>query len=593
MAVIALFAIISIPYYGSSFSSGLDPSWNLALNYIAFSEYKFGTDVIFTHGPLGFICSALAINSNLLVAQILWLIFYGVQIGLITRLIRKNNTSKKILFAFLSMYMVGLPRAGDYLCCILMLCLVLAWDGDKVAGIASGIITSFVFFVKFSSAIFAITTIIAFIAMSYFQENRKAYLKGFIIIPFGIVFGYLFYHPSISGLISYLIGSIEMTSGYTVAMSYTRNDMYVYWVILIVVLYLLIAGLLFKGNKNLGLVMVWFAPGLFLLYKHGFVRADGHTSQAFCGIFWMLSVLVLCLKDGEDVGGGGNQKAVLACSSVMIAVAYLCSASSPDTVYYKLKGYIADIPINSMLVSDSRKTLPHLGPKMREIIDDDTVTVYPWEVSYVAADRLNYAPMPVLQAYSAYTPYLDEVNAMFFQGMDAPRYIIMNCDTIDKRLPFVEAPETWNQIMFNYSAVFYDEANGLVLLEKTKAYVGQKQTYTMAAYDSNATITFDGADYMTIRFKHNLRGRLAKLFWKIPEVDMRVVYADGTVKEGRIIPENLSGDVCIRSLPYDNETLIDAVNDDGVKSMIKEISFSGEGLRYYHGKIDVGVSGLR
>src|ERR1017187_162361 len=54
--LLAYAASITLPLVFNSTSTGLDPSWSFASNYFPGSDYNYGPAVIFTHGPLGFVC---------------------------------------------------------------------------------------------------------------------------------------------------------------------------------------------------------------------------------------------------------------------------------------------------------------------------------------------------------------------------------------------------------------------------------------------------------------------------------------------------------------------------------------------------------
>src|SRR6187551_2006121 len=72
-------------------SSGLDPSWRMAVGYAAEHNWQFGTDIVFTYGPLGYLLAstnsgglyfqhlAWQIGANLIFAVGIW--FLGRSYG--------------------------------------------------------------------------------------------------------------------------------------------------------------------------------------------------------------------------------------------------------------------------------------------------------------------------------------------------------------------------------------------------------------------------------------------------------------------------------------------------------------------------------
>lgn len=52
--ILAYAALLLLPAYAPVLP-GLDQSWQFALNHFVHTQFKFGPDLIFTYGPLGFV----------------------------------------------------------------------------------------------------------------------------------------------------------------------------------------------------------------------------------------------------------------------------------------------------------------------------------------------------------------------------------------------------------------------------------------------------------------------------------------------------------------------------------------------------------
>lgn len=61
---------------------------------------------------------------------------------------------------------------------------------------------------------------------------------------------------------------------------------------------------------------------------------------------------------------------------------------------------------------------------------------------------------------------------------------------------------------------------------------------------------------------------------------------DGTERTGRIVPENLVNGLCINSLPYDKETVINTFSNENAPR-INTITFSGPGLKFYKKQLKI------
>ena len=64
ISIVLLILWATLPIYFAKISSGLDPSWIYAINVAGPMGLKFGEDVFFTYGPLGFLCSCAAVGGN-------------------------------------------------------------------------------------------------------------------------------------------------------------------------------------------------------------------------------------------------------------------------------------------------------------------------------------------------------------------------------------------------------------------------------------------------------------------------------------------------------------------------------------------------
>jgi hypothetical protein len=83
---------------------------------------------------------------------------------------------------------------------------------------------------------------------------------------------------------------------------------------------------------------------------------------------------------------------------------------------------------------------------------EGAVDIQPWEIGMAYAYDLDWDPSPVLQAYSAYTPYLDEQDAAHFSSGSAPRSVVLTDVSIDGRYPAFDEPAAFRALLENYRA---------------------------------------------------------------------------------------------------------------------------------------------
>jgi hypothetical protein len=89
------------------------------------------------------------------------------------------------------------------------------------------------------------------------------------------------------------------------------------------------------------------------------------------------------------------------------------------------------------------------------------VAVEPWETGAVWAYGLEWAPLPVFQPYSAYTPKLDRLNSAVVESTDGPERILVENGPlvlaefpgrgVDGRFPGWDPPEQQRAILCNFA----------------------------------------------------------------------------------------------------------------------------------------------
>lgn len=594
---IILFLICSIPYFFRNFDSGLDASWVIAINWIITHGYKFGEDIVFNYGPLGFLTAILSYKLNLIVGLIFWGILWIIQGYILIRIVKTIDISNKLLIFSLIVYIFSQKNSAEYYYIYLvLLSIAYLWRcncNDRWILYLLDFMIAISIFIKFSLALSSMTSYMMFFILMLIR-NKKINLKlvGHILFIFLISISmYLVYNPSLVEFSKYIKMSFEISSGYNMAMTCNNNDIFIIWVLIIVVLYLgLIAINTIYKNINSVFFLILFSPALFLMYKHGFVRADLHINTSFAGVLMVASIIIL-LFDYDSI----KQEKIRVRNSLfyisifILLIPTLILEITPNTIISQIKYKTVSLPINFYnYLNNKDDNLLHISDEFKNIIANDTVTIYPYEISYVVADDLNYIPMPLLQAYNAYTPILDNFNSQLFNKDTAPKYIIFNLDTIDQRIPLIEAPKTWENIHNNYSIVSYDSTNNLYLLEKNVTTNTVMKTSVEREFSISDSISIP-KDYnkIYINTEMSLLGKLTKIFWKIPEINAEITYEDGTVKTGRVILDNLTNGISIDSLPYDSTTLMDNLNDSSYLARVKNIRFFGSGLKFYKSDITI------
>ena len=589
-------AFISFPLTFNEILPGLDTSWSFALNYFNIAGIKFGKDVIFTFGPLGFLMYPQNIGNHVYLATFFWLTIWGIFIALIWRLFLRN-IPKINLFIFMVFYILGYSTrlSADYLLCYLVLfMLAIAWRSQEwvKSFIAAIIVTVVCLFMKFSSALLCISAIISFIlALLFIQKNKakKAALLFIIFMPALFMVSYLFYNPSLSNMVTYLKGAVHICSGYSIAMSRQGNSVTLIIAIVDIALYCIFLAFILLINYTDFLFCLIFAAPIGIVFKHGFVRQDNYHTFIFFSFIMLIWSIMMLFLDFNKIGKNKLKKiAVLIVSFFILINIFYLKPRAIKLIFDQRKHIETTIKCiftaENFRGSYSTKLLQDKLPdNLRQRIANKRIAIFPWEISYVAANNLNYAPFPIFQTYSAYTSYLDSLNAQYLENQDiAPELILMEWKSIDYRNPLLDIPRLWLAV-YKFYEVVYNERNLLLLQRRKEPRFEKLQYVEKKTYKNNDTLYVPNLEcpiLIKIHMTLNPLGILSKLFFRIPAVYLGVyddVAQDYVIF--RVVPEVLKNgfmNVLITSLNDINKLV-----NNNMGQRFNKVKFFGPGIKFY------------
>jgi len=159
---------------------------------------------------------------------------------------------------------------------------------------------------------------------------------------------------------------------------------------------------------------------------------------------------------------------------------------------------------------------------LNNIIGNQTVDVYPWDISLLYAYDLNWTPRPVLGSPSAYTVHLDKLDASFYQQENSPNFILYKQIAIDNRYYLFDQPATLREISCNYHKI-KDMGWDFFLLEKNSKNIcleENKISEEDVKFGQEVRIPSyeDGYLFAKVYVKQNILGKLSNLVYKSPLV---------------------------------------------------------------------------
>lgn len=634
--LVIYFLIVTFPGGYCYTEPGLDPSWVYALNSLCYVGHVWGRDVAFTYGPLGYLLHPLDIGLNLAQAMALRIILQ-VLIGVVLFwIIFSQNNRLKIwsLGAFILANVIAIACGLCYeynLLIVLALLLLVPPQNRKLwfgAVSLSGFLSGAFLFMKFSLGLAGLAMLAVAIIIWTVQKREKAwtaFLLASCTYLLAVVLFAIIFMGSSGSFVRWIKASLEITSGYSVAMSIPGPKEILVLGLLAGAAYVILLLLYWKVNSKLFQVGMVFSGPLFLAFKHGFVRQDGHVILFFTFIIAVMGVLLLFSTSPGDLRissiaflailvfslpavtvmrSDPALKAELMSSCLKADIESVVAAGVRATYCSFLQPFwrvstgaegLANIgsalnlgDLRSMLRKESRLALqrdilPHAW--VVEIKKHTgTVDVLPWEIAYCPANDLNWSPNPLLQTYSAYTSFLDKWSAGHYTGEKAPEFLIVEFIDIDGRHLMLDVPATWQAILRNYRLVRKDLDSGLLLLEKKPLptpddglkILGQERI------GANQWIVVPPSDkllFAKIDLKLRFIGKITKTLFRIDPVYIDLLYDSGKGASFRIVPDTAKNGLLINYLPtnhYELANLLNGIADDRVA----KFRISGPGSLY-------------
>jgi hypothetical protein len=557
-------ALVTIPCQAPP---SVDQSWQTSLGFFFEQRLQAGRDYVFTTGPLGFFYTN-ADRPNLRIHRYAWQVTVKLAIAawFIWLAWRLGQWLPRALWLISILLFASIdPRepvgdvcplyAGDGLYSFFIVLLGvyllgeerLSWPTTIAAGLL-GILA----LVKFTFLVLAA----AILGVLLFRGFRRRYAP-FCVSVVGLAItvflaGWVLAGQSLWNLPVYLERSLEIALGYPQAMG-LPGPAYELWLAASAIA-LLVAGALLvcSRNQSRGPILIMLVLALFLAWKHGFTRHDGHALSFFT--FTMFTAFLIW-----SFRHPGWRSIVVALASVIIVLLSIAGIFSVRQLFPDPDWMIADSFARyrerlHYLVSPSDR-IDLLGrispadrakwdwPILRREIVKCSVDLISSVQSALFVNNLNYRQRPVFQSYSTYTPELLEANARALAQARGPDFLVVRLEPIDQRMAMLEDAMAWQEVLYRYRPVTVEKDN--LLLERDRSRDGTDrqldetlllersvrfgEEISVPAYES-------GFQKLTVRFHSTWSGRLRGLLLRPPRVFIHLKTTDNRERSFRLVP---------------------------------------------------------
>lgn len=543
-------ASLLIPINPTMPRSGLDPSWVLAINEAAARGRIFGSDVIFTYGPLAAVSTRQYYPGAYAVA-----VTAGTMITLgYLEALRIMLARKSWLWPVAAAILIAALCTTNALLAAYPLLVGIVFLSEQhlapshTAGTLSKRLTLWIpvgllFLIKGSFWPLSALSIVL-CCLFNFTKGRHIASLAIILAPLcATLSGWLVVGQPLNALPSYVLGMLPLITGYSEAMSLQGNP-------LEILMYLLVSGcililmLMSSKGREIGprlLLLALTGAYIILLFKSAFVRHDQH---ALLGASALVTLLV-------SVSGSLKTRHALIAVVVSFGGSLYIKSHYVQRPWLNLGNtaihrFLSPAEGLASLVSQEHRLKDRYETAMASVARQHplpatggSTDIYPFDLAYIIASDNQWRPRPVIQSYSAYTKSLATKNRDHLTSESAPENIFFRIRPIDGRFPSLDDGASWPILLNHYHADYkagdflkitarknLDASNSISVRGKGRYKLGE-----LVVLQENMWPIF-----VNLYIERSTLGHVVNLIYKLPELYILTRTADEKVHVHRFIP---------------------------------------------------------
>jgi hypothetical protein len=510
------------------------------LNYLTTVHAQFGTDVVNTYGPLGYLHSGGFVNAAFYSKDtwLRFLLFQVVQKAFFVSLIcwiglRLPLRERLVFLAWSALLSLLGTEAIPLLLITFSAALLMANPRPS-----HGITTLVIAFVAVESLIkhtflFYSIAVVCFVALHALISGPRRLPALVAPVLFSVILLLLWLFAGgqrLSGLPAFFAQAFAVSDAHQSGVVLEPQlDVLLTAAVGFILTISYFAFLFWRewriGNAAAVAPLLILSAGAFMSWKQGFVRADGihnHVFYAFI-LISLAGASALFQTKTCRLDNGPMSHAIVTIVPVLLVVGVLSvnrpfSAIATDQ-WAKCRWVMA--PRASLKAVDlaARQTAINFAlPRTHSVVGNATVDVIGHEQAIALLNGLNFRPSPVFQGYLACSPGLARLNAEHYRSINAPEFVILKLQVIDQHFPTLDDAAVLIELLRSYEYVL--EEGGYVLLHRTHSPRIAELVPIRSGWIRRGDMTLvpPGAIWCSFQIKDGLLGRLIRfLYHRSPE----------------------------------------------------------------------------
>lgn len=579
-----------------------EATWYFALNYAAVHHLGMGRDIVWTTGPLSYLILPMDLGNNLMKALLFQVGMWAFVIAVVYDIcfhvaFRLRNLAFFAVFIGLSARLYQyptIPGASDVLLAGAMLLLLNfhlygGWWRYSGAVIALSLLPLF----KIADFIL-VMGIVAGLILELLIRERTLLRREFaflLAVPVLVMLGFWLTIGNWVDVGADMKGFMELTHGYSAAMSVPGPRLEIIAAFASIGLLIVALTLLARDNRRfVYFFAVVFSIPIVLSFKHGFVRQDLHPVYFFCFVSLLLAMTMLIISLGSLRRVAFAGVLLLLMGTIWIGTVGRIAPKTALAAVIDARPLLMLTPVarfqhfrEKLRAEEIQSFTPgtDLEGEIRRLVGTESVASLSIIYTYAKESDLNLYLYPVIERYSAYTPYLDQLNAAWVRA-NGPKFLIFDAIAIDRRQPWTETPAMWLEIYRWYDLAFLGERNILLQRRLAPRFSGFRSDRPFDLKRGEAIhFSADQKDFWKLNCQLNVLGRIRELIFRIPDVDITLHDKTKGQRTFRIIPAVMDEPMPAGQLPSDLREFAEYFRGDQADHTIESVTLGGPGLRYY------------
>lgn len=427
----------------------LDASWQTMLIHAHAAGLQFGRDIIFTWGPLGYLCCVYHMGEVGAVPMLIWqtagqLLVAVAAVSLTWGLARWRRLAFVVLLA--AFHWLFLDAEYFVLISLVVVSGLMRRGAGVPVIVGWALVLGFLSQLKFTYLVLSAAGVLAAAACwalrrAWPRAAAAAAGYGAAVLGAWIAAG-----QNPDNLYPYIRRGLEVASGYGDAMGMDESWTLFLWgaaAALACALAIASAWRAVPERAYASAACAYLAFSFLVMWKESFTRADfmplgGHVFGLFVYALVLAPVLPGLLLPARrwhwlDL----LAPLCLAAFAQFDGALYL---QAPRIVWERLYWNVHCLGRLGSLPADwqedyARACARASLPRVRAEVGNATADVYNFSTAAALMNGLRLATRPIFQGYSAYTPGLEGWNYRFYQSARAPDYLLWSEERIDDRYP--------------------------------------------------------------------------------------------------------------------------------------------------------------